>query len=221
MRTVVTVARYLGCGGSYLGQMVAGDLGFRCLDREIISETAQKFSLDAAHIAAREEKVASFWERMLRGISVGPPEATFVPPPAREISDMELFLAEGDVMKSITEHEDCVLVGRGAAHLLPDFPGKINVLLHAPTEFRIPRVMQYYGAKTESQARTMIERSDNLRKTFVMQMTGLDLVCAQNYHFALDTSVLPLDDIAAMITHYVRARMALQTKLEQSALRAA
>ena len=138
MRITVTLARQFGCGGSYLGQCVAESLGVRCLDREILSHAAQRLSAEEEDLAAREERGRPFWERMLRGISVGPPEALYHPPVTLSVSDRDIFQAETEVMKSIAAREDCVIVGRLASHVLPDHPGMVNVFLHAPLWFPRP-----------------------------------------------------------------------------------
>ena len=116
-------------------------LGIRCLDREIVSHAARQLALDEAELAQREERGASFWERMLRGISASPPEAMYHAPVTLSFSDREIFEAETDVMKAIAAQEDCVIVGRLAAYILPPHPGMVNIFLHAPLGFRVPRVM--------------------------------------------------------------------------------
>ena len=206
MRTTVTIARQFGCGGSYLGQCLADSLQVRCLDREIVSHAAQQLAVDEAEVTAREERVGSFWERMLRGISGGPPEALYHPPAAISPSDRDLFDAETEVMKGIAAQEDCVIVGRVASHVLPHHAGMVNIFLHAPLAFRIRRVMEYAPTVDEAQARAMIVRSDGARGRFITQMIGKDWDDATNYHLCLDTSSLPLPDVADLLTDFVRRR---------------
>ena len=208
MRITVTLARQLGCGGSYLGQRLAENLQIRCLDREIVSQTAQQLALDEEELAEREEKVSSFWERMLRGISVSTPEAPYVPQPPPTVTDRDLFTAETEVMKAIAAREDCVIVGRVASHVLPVHAGLVNVFLYAPLGFRVQRVMEREGLTDQAPARALIARSDESRKKFIAQMMGREWGDAKNYHLCLDTSSLPLTDIADVLTDYVRRRIA-------------
>ena len=153
MRITVTLARQFGCGGSYLGQRAGGNLGVRCLDREIVSHAARHLSAGEADLAAREERGRPFWERMLRGISIGPPEALYHPPVTLSVSDRDIFQAETEVMKAIAAREDCVIVGRLAAHVLPAHPGMVNVFLHAPLSFRVRRLIETGQAGDEAGAR--------------------------------------------------------------------
>ena len=207
MRITVTLARQFGCGGSYLGQCLADNLQVRCLDREIVSHAARQLAVEEDECAEREERGASFWERMLRGIS-GPPEALYHAPAASPVSDRDLFEAETEVMKAIAAREDCVIVGRVASHVLPPHAGMVNVFLHAPLEFRIPRVIEHYGVADEAQARAMIVRSDESRRRFITQMIGHAWDDATNYHLCLDTSSLPLPEIAGLLTDFVRRKTA-------------
>ena len=209
MRITVTLARQLGCGGSRLGQSIAENLHIRCLDREIVSRAAQQVSLNEAEAAEREERCTPFWERMLRGMSAGPPEALYHAPLMPSVSDQELFAAETEVMKTIAAAEDCVIVGRLASHVLPPHHGKINILLHAPQSFRIQRLLDNSLAATEEQAREMVARSDETRKRYITQMIGRGWDAAENYHLCLDTSSLPLPMIAEFLTEYVRRRIGL------------
>ena len=208
MRINVTLARQFGCGGSYLGQQIADNLQIRCLDREIVSHAARQLAVDEAEMAAREERGTPFWERMLRGITATPPEALYQAPISLSVSDRELLEAETEVMKTIAAQEDCVIVGRLAAYVLPAHLGMVNVFLHAPLSFRVPRVREYHGASSDAQARAMIARSDETRERYIRQMIRREEDDARNYHLCLDTSSLPLPEIADLLTDFVRRRTA-------------
>ena len=208
MRITVTLARQFGCGGSFLGHALAESLGVRCLDRDILSHAARHLSAEEEDLAAREERGQSFWERMLRGVSVGPPEALYHPPVALSVSDRDLFEAETEVMKTLAAREDCVIVGRLASHVLAGHAGMVNLFLHAPPTFRARRLVETGQAADEAQARDLIARSDETRRRFVTQMVGQDWGDARHYHLCLDTSTLPLPELADLLTDFVRRKTA-------------
>ena len=54
----------------------------------------------------------------------------------------------------------------------------------------------------------MIARSDGTRERFIRQMIGREEDDARNYHLCLDTSSLPLPEIADLLTDFVRRRTA-------------
>lgn len=208
MRITVTLGRQLGCGGSYLGQCVADALGIRCLDREIVSKAAQNLQIDEADVLNREERGVSFWERMLRGITLTPSEALYQAPMLLSVTDQDLLAAETKIMQEIAAEEDVVIVGRLAAYVLPPRPGTVNILLHAPDRFRIQRLIQSGAATTEADAKALIMRSDETRRQYIRQMIGREECDARAYHLSLDTSFLPLPDTAALLTDFVRRRTA-------------
>ena len=209
MRTTVTLARQAGCGGSDIGAALAQRLDVRCLDREIVSEAARQLDCAEEEVAAREERGYPFWERMLRGISVSPPEALYHAPQALGRTDREMFDAETEVMKAIANREDCVIVGRLAAQVLPPRPGLVNVLLYAPLSFRIGRLIAAGHATGEAQAQALIAQSDGTRQRHVAQMMGSNWDDVSNYHLCLDTSTLPLPEVVALLADFVRRRIAL------------
>lgn len=209
MKINVTLGRQLGSGGSYLGPILAQNLGFRCLDREIISHTAQQYAIDEVELESREERVSSFWERMMAGFTVGTPEVPYLEAPLQVLSDEELFASETEVMKKIAQQEDCVIVGRGAGYVLPPHPGLINIFLYAPLEFRVQRVLEFYKAASLERATEMAVNSDAMRKRFVQQMTGRDWGSFGNYHLAIDTSSLPMEEIAVVLTDFVKRKIAV------------
>lgn len=204
----MTIARQLACGGSYLGQCLADNLGIRYLDREIVSRAAQQLALDESELAHREERGSTFWERMLRGISPGPPEALYHVPLTLSFSDQEVFEAETEVMKEIATGEDCVIVGRVAAHVLPVHPGMVNLFRSAPVSFRVQRLLELSQATDETQARAIIAHSDETRCRFINQMIGRDRDDAKNYHLCLDTSSLPFPELADLLTNFIRRKAA-------------
>lgn len=206
MRKTITIARQLGSGGSYLGQLLASELGLRYIDREVLHIAAEDFGCDVQELTARAERVSSFWERVWQGLSFGPPEVPYVPPPLRPLSDKQLFDKQTEVMKEIAAECDCVIVGYGGAHVLPNHPGKVNIFCHAPLSFRLRRVMKLYHTKTEEAAREMIQESDEMRKRYFMEMTGRDWSCAENYHLSVDTSLIPLRQIADLLIEILQRK---------------
>jgi cytidylate kinase len=186
-RVVVTISRQLGSGGAYLGQRVAARLGLSYLDRVILRQAAEELHEQEGYLAAREERLTSFWEKMLRQFAAGIPEAGYVPPPLSVAPDEELFATEAGIIRKAAASGGVVIVGRCGFHVLRDVPGTVHVFLHADAEFRCRRVMELYGVGDEAVARRMIADSDRERRRFVEAMTGVDWSDARNYHLAVDT----------------------------------
>src|SRR5438045_3187353 len=87
----ITIARQMGSGGSYLGQVIAQRLNLRYVDREVLYVAAQSLGVEETAVAASSERLRSFWDRILDGLKILPPESPYTPPPVRRFSDEELF----------------------------------------------------------------------------------------------------------------------------------
>ncbi|HST52097.1 MAG TPA: cytidylate kinase-like family protein [Pyrinomonadaceae bacterium] len=199
MRTTITISRQLGCGGSYIGQVIATRLGVKYVDREVLRLAAKEFGCDEEAVAARRERVASFWERILGGLTFGTPEAPYTPPPLRNFTDRELFEKQTEILKRIANKNDCVVAGWAGVYVLPHHAGSFSVFCHAPLAFRVKRFMELYQAHTKEEARAILAESDETRKQYFLSMTGHDWACAENYDLSINTSLYPLDDIAELI----------------------
>jgi len=199
IKTTVTISRQMGSGGSYIGQVIAKRLGLKYVDREVLHLAAKEFGCDEETIAARSERVTSFWERVLGGLSFGAPDSHYKPPPLGDFSDRELFEKQTQMLKRIASQEDCVVVGWAGVFLLPRHRGMFSAFCHAPKSFRIKRLMSVYKDLTDEKARALIAESDRTREIYFNEMTSHDWTCAKNYNLSIDTSLQPLDDIAELI----------------------
>ena len=199
IKTTITISRQMGSGGSYIGQVIAKRLGLKYVDREVLHLAAKEFGCDEETIAARSERVTSFWERVLGGLSFGAPDSHYKPPPLGDFSDRELFEKQTQMLKRIASQEDCVVVGWAGVFLLPRHRGMFSAFCHAPKSFRIKRLMSVYKDLTDEKARALIAESDRTREIYFNEMTSHDWTCAKNYNLSIDTSLQPLDDIAELI----------------------
>lgn len=195
----ITISRQMGTGGSYIGQLIATHLGLKYVDREVLHLAAKEFGGDEETVAARSEKISSFWERVLGGLSFGGADTHYNPPPLPSFTDRELFDKQVEILKRIATRHDCVVVGWAGVFLLPRHRGTFNVFCHAPKSFRVKRLMSIYPDLTDEKARLLITGSDRTREIYFNEMTDHDWTCARNYNLSIDTSLMPLDEIAQLI----------------------
>src|SRR5207302_1692921 len=152
---IVALGRELGSGGSLIGQRVARRLHIAYVDREILAQAAQHLGIDERDLAHREERVSSFWERLLAPFAMGSPDEIYAryPPPVA-LPDAALFEAQKRVMRELAGERDCIIIGHGAFHVLKGEPGLIKVFVHAPIGFRVKPVREMFRLKSDEDART-------------------------------------------------------------------
>jgi cytidylate kinase len=200
----------MGSGGSFVGQILAERLGLKFIDREVLHQCAESFGVDNALLTAREERLTTFWEKLFGGITLGAPDGPYTPPPLRPFNDRELFERQVEVLNRMAREEDTVIVGWAGALVLPPSPGLVNIYLHAPVAFRVERVMEVYKTPTREKARQAIAESDRRRKLYFNEMTGKDWACADNYHLSVDSSLMPLPDLAELLLVFIERKIGLR-----------
>jgi cytidylate kinase len=201
----VLISRQMGSGGSYIGHLVAQDLGFKYIDRVILREAAKRLGTDEESLAGREERSSSLIEKVLAGFAVGAPLA-YGPPLGRPVYDKDLFTVERRIMNDIVDHYSAVIMGRGGFHGLKDRPDIVSVFIHAPMEFRIKRVMDVLHMRDPKKAQAKIRESDRKRTKFVRDVLGLDWTDARNFQLCVDSSVSGFSGSAGIIISLVNEK---------------
>lgn len=204
MKTVVTIARQTGSGGSYLGQQVARRMGWAYVDREILHRTAQILGVEESAVAAADERVPGFWERLLTSFAVGSPEEAYVPPPIRPIPDEKVLEVEAQVMRRLAAEHDCVIVGRGGFHLLRGCARLVNVFVHAPRPFRQKRMCDLFQVTAE-EAASLVVQNDRDRERFIRKLVGRSWYDSRNYHVTIDTERAGFEAAEQMVTTLINS----------------
>jgi cytidylate kinase len=204
MRTVIAISRQFGSGGAWVGRALAQQLGYRYADREILAEAAQKLNVETSDLEPLEERVRDFWWRLGAMFSRGAVEGPFMPPPPLAISEADLFAAEREIIETIAEHGNAVIVGRGAAHLLRDRPGVLRVFLYAPFDTRVALAIREYSIRTTEEAAALVRASDAQRARFARTVSVRDWCDASSYDLSLNTGTMTLERVVDIIVDVVR-----------------
>jgi len=205
-RTVVTVSRQLGSGGSYVAEQVAKELGIPLVDREILRQAAKELGKEDTVLEAYEERSSSLVERLVNVLSLGTPEHPYLPPAERPVYDRDLFELESRIISRIVDDHDAVIIGRGAFHVLRGRPEAVHVFIYAPVAHRVQQLMKVQNIADPVEARAAIEESDRRRSRFIKDMVGVSWTDAGNYHLSIDSSVAGITGSAKIVFDFVRLK---------------
>ncbi len=203
---VITLSRQLGSGGSYLGYLIAKELGCLYVDREILRRAAERLHTDPRALEDLDEKAPGWWEKITQGFSFGIP-ALALPYPSRIPFDFkELFALEGKIMQEIADRFRAVIVGRGGFYHLKDRPEVIRIFIHAPFEWRVERFMKAQNSTDRKEASARVKESDQNRARILKEAAGVDWTDARNYHLCLDSSLMDFPQLAHLVIEMVKER---------------
>jgi hypothetical protein len=190
----LTVSRQLGSGGGRIGQLVGSSLGWEVYDHEILERIAE-------HTQTRNEVLSR-----LDSDEIGPFRdyiAQLIVP--GDLSRAAFLREVIDVIWSIARQGHAVVLGRGANWFL-DAQYGLRVRVIAPLEQRIAAISRS-SRVPEDQARQMIDRHDDQRRSFVRQTFGRDVDDPVGYDLIVNTGGLDHDAAAAVILSALRLKL--------------
>ena len=205
---VITIGRQFGAGGATVGHMLATELKADFLDSGIIDEVARRLQLPKEEVEAEDEQPGSLLSRLLVALGSAssepliPPEATaWNPPNADPAFDTRKAVLQitQHVIQEAARAGNVVIIGRGGAYLLHDFPGALHVFLGASKSVRVKTIMDHLKIATEEEARKLMDRTDENWTAYIKQVYGHDRNLAGHYDMVLDTGRLGYEKTVKVI----------------------
>jgi cytidylate kinase len=182
----VAISREAGSNGALIAAQLGERLNWPVYDRKLLERISEEMGLRASLLASVDEKRVS-WVRECLG--------SFSSAPAVSSSAYVHRLIE--IVFSLAAHGECVIVGRGAAQMLPPAT-TLRVYLLAPRPARVRVVKERLGL-SEAEALRWIETTDQERSRFVREYFHKDPADPHGYDLVLNTTRLPIEESAAII----------------------
>jgi cytidylate kinase len=207
--SLVTIRGQLGSGAPEIGRKVADKLHFDYVDREIIAEVAARLQREERDVVAKEMPPGTLLGRILEaltsnygGDALG---GGYLPPELIPLGDTRYVGALESVVRGLARGESIVIRGRGSQFILKEHPGSLHVLIVAPLEVRVERVMRDLKLDQEA-ARQEIARFDSSRHEFVKRYFQAELEDPLQYDLVINTGRLSFDAAASNVINAFRSR---------------
>lgn len=192
-KTVITISREFGSGGRSIGRAVAEKLGYQFYDQEIIMQVAQESGL-SKEIVEKYDEYATHKNSFLYSIAVNAGGDAY----GGLSFANKVQIAQCNVIKSIAEKGNCVIVGRGADYILRDYPDTLHVFIRADMHSRAERVVKLYG-ETDKKIEDRLRDKDTKRKVFYRSFTMREWGLCENYDISLDSAKIGIDKCVDII----------------------
>lgn len=195
-KKIITISREYGSGGRLIGKRLAEKLGVPYYDKELLGRIAEESGYSREMMEDAEKKAKNGFLYSLAsamGSGDGGPDSLSL--------NERFFLAQFDTIRKIAEEGSCVIVGRCADYILRDLPEATNVFVYAEEADKIKRAVEEYGVPEKEVKKTM-KAADKARENHYSYHTGRKWGNPVNYHLALDSGYLSIEDIVDMIITY-------------------
>ena len=205
-KIIVTIARQYGSGGREIGEKVAQKLGIKLYDKELITEAANRGSLDTSVSKLADESAAnSLLYTLAMGSNVLGTTINFgykMP-----LND-KLFILQSEIIKEYAKEESCVIIGRCADYVLRDESKILRIFIYGDIDHRVERISKRHPELKSSQVVDVINKTDKRRSTYYNFYTGNKWGKYDNYDIAVNSSSLGIDGALDLICACVKKLLA-------------
>ena len=196
----IAISRESGARGTSTAREVGARLGWLVYDHELVERIAKEMKLRTSLLESVDEKRVSWLQECAE---------SFASAPSVTKSSYVRHLVQ--TLLSLAAHGECVIVGRGAAQILP-VETTLRVRLVAPVEWRIAAISQKLGIAKEAAARE-VAKIDCERHCFVKDHCHKDPTGATQYDLILNSSRYSVTECADLIVEALR-RLQTHTSVE-------
>jgi hypothetical protein len=201
---VITIRGQYGSWSAEIGELIAHKLNIDYVDREIIAEVAERLRQPSTSIEEKEMPPCTFLGRLSEAMAQtafmgdGIYEGLYSPLCEIPLNDSHYLSGLEYVIKELARSQSIVIRGRGSQLILKDFPGIFHIMIVAPIEVRVKRVMESLKLNEED-ARNEIARFDNGSSEFVKRYFRTNIADPINYDIVINTNHLSIESTASII----------------------
>ncbi len=206
---VITINRELGSGGRTVGRKLAEKLKVPFYDKALINELKEKFNLSVEEIEKLKGNKHQWWREIINTamyLGQGMNETWYYQRMAGQeqhlLTSSDMFEVEKEVLKNVAEEDSCVIAGRSGFYVFANHPNHLSVLIQAPFEHRIQRIMTKQNLSHE-EAEKIIKKVDQMRENYVTKYTGKSRYDARNYDLVINMEGKTEDEIVDLILCYI------------------
>lgn len=206
--TIITIGRSFGAGGRELGHRLSERLGIPYYDKQLLTEAAGRSGLYPGLFEENDERAPGFLSA-LQPLNMGMSSYAWYTGPKGAGSE-SVYSAQAEFIREVALKGPCIIVGRTSDYILRDFPGIVNIFLHAPEESCLDRITGRGDCDTREKARAILRKTNKLRSEFYNFYTDKTWGATESYDLTIDTSRLTPEGAVEVIAAYIKAKQAVK-----------
>jgi len=168
---LITISQSIGSMGMLIAHQVGEALSLNVYDDEKLKEEALQLGLHTQELNNLSEKAPGFFSRYF----------SKRPEIYQDILETVIF--------EVSRKNQGIVIGHGSQFLLRDFSCALHVLIHAPLEQRVLRIMEQQSLDQDTAAK-LVEKSDNAQKGFFQYAFNLQWDDATLYDLVINPGKL-------------------------------
>jgi cytidylate kinase len=214
---VITIRGQEASGAPEIGTMVAKELQIDYVDSRIIADVAARLNRHEMEVFKKETPPWTLFGRVARALSMsggalsenygsGDGETFYMPmdmyPWEIPIDDKLYLQTLKMVITQLAKSQAIVIRGRGSQFILKDFSGAFHVLVVAPIDLRVKRVMEKMKLD-EEKAKIEIKRSDSYHHEFTRRYFHTETENPLDYDLVVNTERITIEEATSLVVNAV------------------
>jgi len=210
---VITIRGQEASGAPEIGKMLAKELKIDYVDNEIIADVARRLHLNEIDVLKKEVPPNTFLGRVAqvllasgrtvsRDYQTGAGDNFYMPmemyPWEIPIEDSLYLQTLKLIITELAQSRAIVIRGRGSQFILKDFPGAFHVLIVAPADLRVKRVMERMKLNEED-AKKEIKHSDSNHQEFTRRYFHAETENPLDYDLVINTKRITIEEATSFI----------------------
>ena len=203
--SIVTIRGQLESGAPEVGKEVADRLQADYVDREIIAEVAARLERKEQEVIEKEMPPSTLLGRIAEALGTSYVfgagiAGAYLPVGQIPLSDNRYLQGLESVVTELARSrtKPLVILGRGSQFILRDYSGILHVLVVAPLEVRVKRVMERLKLDQEA-AKLEITRYDNSLHKFFKRYFKVEPEEPVHYDLIVNTGCLSFQAAASIV----------------------
>jgi len=195
---IITISRGSYSRGKEVAEKVAKKLGFDCLSRDIVLETAIKYNIPEIKLIRSLHDAPSILDRLMGGKE-------------KYISDFRAVLLEHLKKDNVVYH------GLAGQFFLKGIPHVLKIRILGDFERRVQEEMKREGL-TEKVARYLLAKDDEERRQWSIHLYGVDTWDPNLYDMVLKIDIISVDCAVEFICNAASRKIFIATEESRSKL---
>ena len=202
---IITIGRQCGSGGKLIGEMLAGKMGVKCYDKELLAMAAQHSGLCEDLFEKHDERPTSsfLYSLVMDSYSMGYTASGYSDMPINH----KIFLAQFDTIKKLADEASCVIVGRCADYALEDYPNVVSVFITGDDKDKLKRLQELYKVD-ESKAKDIMIKTDKQRSNYYNYYSNKKWSDPRSYDLCINSSKVGADGAVDVIMNFAKVKQA-------------
>jgi cytidylate kinase len=187
MFRIVTIEREFGSGGGAIAAQLSRRLGWKLWDQQLTCDIARKAQVAESAVALCDERVDGRLYRLAKAFWRGSYERSMPTESAHAFDTDRMMTMVGEIMGSIAQEGNAVIVGRGAPFFLRDRTDTFRVFTYAPHDEKIRRLLA--AGRERDEAEDMVNNVDRERIAYIKHYFNADWPTRSLYHLMINTVI--------------------------------